>query len=319
VPEVLLHDGQVNLMKGATALAEHITTVSPTYAREIQTPEGGFGLDEHLRAHASKLVGIVNGIDTERFDPAKDMSLGFRFDAATAELGRPPCKRALIDELGLGSLGAQDGPLFATVSRLTSQKGIDLFLPLVDELVAEGARIVLVGLGEPELEADLLAAQARHPQAVAARVTFDAALSRRVYAGADFFVVPSRSEPCGLTQLYAMRYGALPIVTDVGGLRDTVTPIHPARPAPADAATEVGEVGEVGTGFVAERPETAALRDACLAALALYRDAGRMAQARARAMTKDVSWGAPAQAYRDVYRELVGPGSSHDFAMDPSD
>lgn len=300
-PEVLLHDGQVNLMKGATALAERITTVSPTYAEEIQTPEGGFGLDLHLRAHAGKLLGIVNGIDAERFDPARDPALPFRYDVQGAARGRAACKRALREELGLAA-PEEDRPLLATVSRLTWQKGIDLLLPLVPELVEKGAQLVLVGLGETWLEDQLLATQARFPGQVAARIAFDPDLSRRVYAGADFFLVPSRSEPCGLTQLYAMRYGALPIVSNVGGLHDTVTPV----------------AGEEGTGFVAARAETEALREACSAALALHADAPAAARARHRAMTKDVSWSAPARAYLDVYADLVGP-SSTPFAMDPGD
>ncbi len=295
-PEILLHEGRVNLMKGATALADRITTVSPTYAREILTPEGGFGLDGHLRAHAGKLVGIVNGIDADRFDPAKDGALACRYDATAAERGRPTCKRALLEELGLAKdVAGEDGPLFAAVSRLTWQKGIDLLLPLLDDLVARRAKVVLVGQGETWLEDQLLAAQARFPGDVAVRIAFDEPLSRRVYAAADFFLVPSRFEPCGLTQLYAMRYGALPVVTDLGGLHDTVAPATPS--------------GDHGTGFVAARAETPSLRAACVSALELYANRGAMARVRARAMATDVSWGKPARAYLDVYASLVDPSA----------
>ncbi len=286
-PSVLWHEGQVNLMKGATALADRVTTVSPTYAREILTPEGGFGLDEHLRAHSAKLVGIVNGIDTERFDPAKDGCLGFRFDAGTASHGRAACKKALRAELGLAD---GDGPLFATVSRLTWQKGIDLVLPLFADLVSRGAKVVVVGQGETWLEDQLVSAQARFPGDVAVRIAFDPALSRRVYAAADFFLVPSRFEPCGLTQLYAMRYGAIPIVTDVGGLHDTV------QPASAD--------GGAGTGFVAPRAEVGAMRAACVAACEVFGDREVMAKIRSRGMQADVSWNAPAREYRALYETL---------------
>ena len=300
-PEVLLHEGQVNLMKGATALAERITTVSPSYAKEIQTPEGGFGLHLHLRSHAHKLLGVVNGIDVDRFDPAKDAALAFRYDAEGAARGRPACKRALREELGLATSGPER-PLFGSVSRLTWQKGIDVLVPLVPELVEGGAQIAFVGLGETWLEDQLLALQAKFPGQVAVRIAFDPALSRRVYAGSDFFVVPSRSEPCGLTQLYAMRYGALPIVTDVGGLHDTVVPV----------------AGESGTGFVARSVDGEGLRVACAEALGLYRDPAAMGRAQRRAMERDVSWAVPARAYLDVYAQLVGPASTP-FAMDPSD
>lgn len=289
-PSVLRHEGQANLMKGATALADRITTVSPTYAREILTPEGGFGLDEHLRAHASKLVGIVNGIDTERFDPAKDGMLACRYDAGTASRGRAACKKALRAELGLAD---GDGPLFATVSRLTWQKGIDLVLPLFDDLVSRGAKVVVVGQGETWLEDQLVSAQARFPGDVAVRIAFDPGLSRRVYAAADFFLVPSRFEPCGLTQLYAMRYGAVPIVTDVGGLHDTVQPVS------AD--------GAAGTGFVAPRAEVGAMRAACVAACEVFGDAEATARIRARGMQTDVSWSSPARAYRVLYESVRAP------------
>jgi starch synthase len=288
-PEILWHEGQVNLMKGATALADRITTVSPTYAREILTPDGGFGLDGHLRAHAAKLVGIVNGIDTERFDPAKDPVLGFRFDAETAERGRAACKKALRAELGLVE---GDGPVFATVSRLTWQKGIDLVLPILEDLVSRGAQVVVVGQGETWLEDQLVSAQARFPGDVAVRIAFDPALSRRVYAAADFFLVPSRFEPCGLTQLYAMHYGAIPVVTDVGGLHDTVQPVS------AD--------GTAGTGFVAARPDVASMRAACVGACELFADREAKARIRTRGMGVDVSWGLPAREYRRMYESLRG-------------
>lgn len=281
-PEILWHDGKVNLMKGATALADKITTVSPTYAKEILTPEGGFGLDLHLRAHAHRLVGIVNGIDTDRFDPRTDNALAMRYDETTFDAGRAVCKAALVKEVGLD---AGDGPLFGLVSRLTWQKGIDLVLPLLDDLVELGARFVLVGQGEPHVEDQLLDAAERHPGKVAVRIAFDPPLSRRVYAGSDFFLVPSRFEPCGLTQMYAMRYGAIPIVTDVGGLHDTVTPV--------DAG---------GTGLVAKEPTAPAVKEACEAALALPADA-RSAAIR-RGMTKDFAWTGPAKAYEALYTSL---------------
>jgi starch synthase len=281
----LYHEGNVNLMKGAIMLADRITAVSPTYAREILTPAGGFGLDAALRSEAYKLLGIVNGIDTERFDPLTDTTIARRYGASTALAGRAECKDALCRECGLDG---GDGPIFATVSRLTHQKGIDLFLALVPALVTSGARVVLVGQGEDQLEYGLRAAAARFPGRVAARIAFDPKLARMAYAGADFFVVPSRFEPCGLTQMYAMRYGCIPVVTAVGGLRDTVAPVE--------------TVHEAGTGFVAASPTVHDLFIAFDEAMTAYRDPVAMAGAIRRAMTRDSSWISSARRYLDVYR-----------------
>lgn len=283
-PEVLWQDGHVNLMKGATALCERVTTVSPTYAREILTHEGGFNLDGHLRAHAAKVVGILNGIDSARFDPSTDAAILARYDTTTLESGRAACKAALANEVGLAP---GDGPIFGCVARLTWQKGIDLFLPIFKELVDRGARIVVVGQGERPLEDQLMWAAESFAGKVAVRIAFDPPLSRRVYAGADFFVVPSRFEPCGLTQMYAMRYGSLPIVSDVGGLHDTV------------------EGGPDGTGFVASRADVVPLRSACFEALELYADKARLAERIRRAMAKDFAWLGPAKQYRDLFRDLL--------------
>ena len=287
-PEILWHHGNVNLMKGATALADRITTVSPTYASEILAPELGFGLDEHLRAHAGKLVGILNGID-QRFDPRTDAALACRYDVQTAAEGRAGCKAALTSDVGLD---AGDGPLFGCVTRLTWQKGIDLLVPLLGEIVERGGRVLVVGQGDADLESSLHIAAERFQGRVVVRIAFDAPLSRRVYAGADFFFVPSRFEPCGLTQLYAMRYGAIPIVTDVGGLHDTVEAI--------DAANNRG------TGFVAAQADVASLRTATISAFDLWRDPGLVAEAAARGMTKDFSWSEPARQYARLYADVIG-------------
>ncbi|HEX4628235.1 MAG TPA: glycogen/starch synthase, partial [Gemmatimonadales bacterium] len=207
------HDGNVNLMKGAIELADRVTTVSKTYAREIQSWPHGFGLDAHLRWHARKVVGIVNGVDTESFDPKTDGAIARRYGAADAVQGKRECKTALCAELGLD----RDGPLFGVVSRLQDLKGIDLLLSILPALVERGARVAFVGTGELWLEGALREAAWRWPGRVATRIAFDPLLARRMFAGADFLVVPSRDEPCGLTQMYAMRYGAIPIVTPVGG------------------------------------------------------------------------------------------------------
>ena len=285
-PEILWHEGHVNMMKGATALADRITTVSPTYAKEILTPAFGFGLDGHLRAHAHRLVGIVNGIDAGRFDPSHDVALAERYDASSFEEGRAACKAALLREVGLHP---GTGPLFGLVSRLSWQKGIDLFLALVPEIVERGGRVLVVGQGEAPLEGQLLEIADRYAGEVAVRIVLDPPLSRRVYAGTDCFVVPSRFEPCGLTQMYAMRYGSIPIVTDVGGLHDTVTPVR----------------GDAGTGFVASSPDVGALRDAIDAAFDLWAEPSAFRAAAARGMRADFSWAVPASRYAALYDELV--------------
>jgi starch synthase len=286
-PEILWHQGNVNLMKGATALADVITTVSPTYAREILTPEYGFGLDEHLRAHRERLVGILNGIDA-RFDPRTDNALAVRYDAETAALGRAECKAALANEVGLD---AGPGPLFGCVTRLSWQKGIDLLLPLLIEIVDGGGRVLVVGQGDGDLEGSLRAAGERFRGRVVVRLAFDPPLSRRIYAGCDFLFVPSRFEPCGLTQMYGMRYGSVPIVTDVGGLHDTVEPLDVAS--------------DRGVGFVAPRADVGALRDATIAAIALYADGAALTRARARAMARDFSWDGPAREYEALYVQAM--------------
>jgi starch synthase len=285
----LQHEGNVNLVKGAITLANRVTTVSPTYAYEIQTREGGFGLDAHLRAHSYKVRGVVNGIDTTRFDPATDSHLALRYDMGTWETGKIACKRALQDELGL--MDDDRGPLMATISRLTWQKGTDLLLGVFPLLVEHGARIAVVGQGDTALETEVRAAAARFPGRVAARIAFDPPLARRVYAGADFFFVPSRYEPCGLTQMYAMRYGAVPIVTAVGGLKDTVEPARPAL--------------DQGTGIVAPFAGQLELALACDDAFGFFRDRASMKGIVRRGMARDSSWAPSARVYLDMYRDLV--------------
>jgi starch synthase len=278
----------VNLMKGAIELADRVTTVSETYAREIQHWPNGYGLDAHLRWHGRKLVGIVNGIDVDSFDPATDGAIPRRYSAPDASEGKRVCKASLCAELGLD--GDPKAPLFAVVSRLQHLKGIDLLLADLPALVDRGARVVFVGTGDRELEWALAGAARRWPGRVAARIAFDPGLARRVFAGADFLVVPSRDEPCGLTQMYAMRYGAIPIVTPVGGLRDTVEPVDVAH--------------GTGTGVVAGAADPASLLLAFEEALTLWRDDIGLASLVARAMARDSSWTKSARKYLDLYREL---------------
>jgi starch synthase len=280
------HDDRINLMKGGIELAHRVTTVSPSYAREIQQPAHGHGLDACVRRHADKLVGIVNGIDTDAFDPRTDGAIARRYGEGDAAAGKAACRRALCAELGLDDRPG-DGPLFASVSRLDWLKGIDLLLAVVPALVGRGARVALLGTGDVRLEDGLRAAAARWPRRVAARVAFDPLLARRVFAGADFLVVPSREEPCGLTQLYAMRYGAIPVVSPVGGLRDTVEPLDAAHGR--------------GTGLVSAEVDAPHLLIACEDAIGVWRDDVARPALVARAMARDSSWGVSARAYGRVY------------------
>lgn len=288
---VLEHGGALNLLKGAAVLADRVITVSRTYAREILTPEQGHGLDGIFRDRGPRFLGIENGIDVDAFDPARDGALTAPFDGASAPLQRGVNGDALRDELGL----ARDGSiLFGSVTRLSWQKGMDVLLDVVPPLVERGAQFVLVGTGESDLEARLRAIASRYPGRVAARVAFDARLARRVYGGADAFVVPSRYEPCGLTQLYAMRYGAIPVVTPVGGLKDTVTPLR------------AGSGPGAGTGFVASEVSADAVQRACVEALETHRNPAVWRGLVARAMARDSSWRRPAEEYLAHYEDLVG-------------
>jgi starch synthase len=252
--------------------------VSPTYAREIQRRGHGFYLEWFFRMNARKLVGIANGIDEERFDPRTEPRIAERYDEGNVWHGKWACKQALVNEM---DLGWPDAPLVACVSRLTEQKGIDLLAETLGALVDRGARVVLVGKGDPGLESVLHHASLHYQGHVAARIAF-------VYAGADFVVVPSRFEPCGLTQLYAMRFGAIPIVTDVGGLHDTVEPANLAR--------------NTGTGFVAATPTVVDLLVAFEDALSAFLARGAFNELRQRAMRRDSSWATSAKRYVDVYR-----------------
>jgi starch synthase len=290
IPRELFHDGclaqdgHVNLLKGAVALADVVTTVSPTYAREIQRHGHGFFLEWFFRMHSRKLVGIANGIDEERFNPRTEPGIAERYDDADVWRGKWACKQALVAEM---DLGWPDAPLFACVSRLTEQKGIDLLAASLGALVDRGARVVLVGTGDAALEETLHHASLRYPGIVAARIAFDPALATRIYAGADFVIVPSRFEPCGLTQLYAMRFGAIPIVTNVGGLHDTVEPANLATGS--------------GTGFVAASPSVVDLLVALEDALGAFLARGAFNELRRRAMQRDSSWQTSAKRYIEVY------------------
>ncbi|MBK9033304.1 MAG: glycogen synthase GlgA [Myxococcales bacterium] len=275
---------QLSLLKAGLAYADLITTVSPTYAREILTPERGEGLDGFLRTDVARIVGITNGIDTAAWDPRTDPALPARFTRAERR-GKVACRAALAAELGLAV--TDETPIVAAVARLTPQKGIDLLADVVPTAIAAGARVVVLGSGDRDLEDRLRGLAAAFPGALAVRLAFDPAIARRIYAGADLFAMPSRFEPCGLGQLYAMRYGTVPVVAAVGGLADTV--IDAAAPD--------------GTGFRFEVIDAPGLWWALARAITSFRDDRAEFDAIAgRAMARDVSWRTAARDYLGTFR-----------------
>ena len=283
--------GQLSFLKAALAYADRITTVSPTYAQEICTPEQGCGLDGLLQARSARLTGILNGVDTATWDPAADPSIARRYSAEALD-GKRACKQALQAELGLP---VADVPLFAIVSRLTHQKGIDLLLEALPELLRHDAQLAVLGSGDRPLELALARAAAEHPAGVAVRVGYDESLSHRMIAGGDVILVPSRFEPCGLTQLYGLRYGTLPLVRRCGGLADTVTD-----------ATDANRDADRATGFIFERALGVDLAAAIRRAAVLYRDVPAWQRLMRRAMAQDVSWKRAGAQYLVLYQELLG-------------
>jgi starch synthase len=283
--------GAIGYLKAGVQFADRVTTVSPTYAAEIRTPSGGMGMDGLLRARADVLSGILNGIDTEVWDPAHDSLLPATFDAdGLAE--RAANKQALQIMLGL-----QNDParlLFGVVSRLTTQKGIDLVLAALPALLESGAQLAFLGSGDALMEAGLRAAMASHSDSIGGRFGYDEGLAHLIQGGCDALLVPSRFEPCGLTQLCAMRYGALPVVAHVGGLCDTVID-----------ANEMAIAAGIGTGFHFSPVTAEMLAAVILRAVSVWRQPDLWRRLQRNAMQTDVSWHRPAGRYAALYRELV--------------
>jgi starch synthase len=285
--------GGVGYLKAALRLSDRITTVSPTYAREIMTPEFGMALDGLLRSRAAVVQGIVNGIDDMVWNPATDAALPQTYSALRIDM-RVRNKTALQTQMGLAP--SVDRPLFGVISRLSDQKGLDLLLQALPDLIAKGGQLALLGSGDPLLETGFSAAATARPDSVGCVLGYDEKLAHLIQAGADFIVVPSRFEPCGLTQLCALRYGAPPIVARVGGLADTVINAN-------EAATAAG----VATGVQFYPPSTEALTYALDRALEIGRDPAVMRRLRLNGMRSDVSWRGPAKRYAALYRDLAGP------------
>ncbi len=279
--------GQISYMKAGLFYADKITTVSPTYAREIQKPEQGFGLDGLLRTRRNDLSGILNAVDSAVWNPATDAHIP-RHYAVGHLAGKARCKAALQEEAGL--VVRKDAPLFTVVSRLTEQKGLNLVLAGIDTIVQGGGQLLVLGSGDPELENAFRHAAQLHKGHVALRVGYDEPFAHRIFAGSDVTLVPSRFEPCGLTQMYGQLYGSLPLVRAVGGLADTVVD--------ADLATlDDG----TATGIVFASFSEADYRHAVRRALALYRQPRAWARVRQTGMQQNFSWTQAAQHYRAVY------------------
>jgi starch synthase len=286
-PGPLEFHGRLNLLKAGILESDLVNTVSPTYAREVVTDaELGSGLDGVLRGRGADFSGILNGVDLAVWNPARDPLLAARYDAAEPR-GKLACRAALRAQLGLA---AGEAPLAGFVGRLVEQKGPAILLPLLDGMIADGFQFVFLAAGEARWRAPLVAAAARHPGRLAFVDRFDEALAHRVFAGCDLFLMPSRFEPCGLAQMYALRYGAVPVVRATGGLADTVR----------DAARAAG------TGFDFREFTPAALRAALGRALALWREPAAWAALRERGMREVFSWDASAAAYEGLYARLAG-------------
>ncbi len=295
----------INYMLGALRYADAITTVSPTYANEIQTPEFGEGLDGVLRERSYALQGILNGIDVAGFDPATDKRIAANYTVEDRS-GKAVCKAKLQEELGLEV--RDDRPLMVMVTRLTRQKGMDLVMYALDRILAGGVQVAVLGTGDRDYEDGLRYFQDKYPGTMAARIEFDPALSQRMYAAADMFLMPSKFEPCGLSQIIAMRYGTLPIVRETGGLKDTVQPYN--------------EFTGEGTGFSFSNFNGDEMGDAVFRAARLFwdnRDAWN--QLVTQAMSQDFSWTRSADKYLDLYffmhPEIERPTAVVEAAAEP--
>jgi starch synthase len=283
--------GGLSFLKAGLFYADRLTTVSPTYAEEIQTPDFGMNIDGLLRTRAAALSGILNGVDPRIWSPENDAVLPRRYGAASAIRGKAAAKAALLRRFGLEA----EGPLFGAVTRLTWQKGFDLVLAALPRLVALGGCLIVLGSGDAALEAGFAAAAQTYRGHVGIEIGYDEALSHLIVAGSDAVLMPSRFEPCGLTQLYALRYGTLPVVRRTGGLADTVVDAYAVTLADGEA-----------TGFVFDDGTPEGLLSAVERAVELYADRAAWRRVMRRAMSRDFSWAAAARAYLALYREMIG-------------
>jgi len=290
-PATLEFFTSLNLLKGGLVFADFLTTVSPTYSREIQTAEFGFGLEGVIKERRDRLVGIANGIDVEMWNPDTDPVLPSRYSVSDLS-GKRVCKTGLQREM---KLPVRDVPLLAIVSRLTAQKGLDLVADILPELMELDLQVAILGTGDPSDEARFRSLQARYPEKIGLRIGFDEGLAHRIEAGADMFLMPSRYEPCGLSQLYSLRYGTVPIVRRTGGLADTVVAYSPS-------AVREGRA----TGFIFGEATPEALLTEVLLACHVYENRSEWRSLIEAGMRTDVSWARSAQSYADLYQRIIG-------------
>lgn len=288
---MLAYFSDVNLMKGAIMASNFVTTVSPTYAQELRTPFYAHGLDGVINMQSGKLEGIINGIDTELYDPAKNPGLAENFTAKKPAKGKAACKLALQQAVGLQE--NPDVPIIACVSRLVGHKGFSLVADALHEIMGQDVQMVVLGTGDWQYEETFRHAQSQYPGRFAAQLTYSAPLSTMIYAGADMFLMPSISEPCGLSQIIAMRFGTVPIVRETGGLKDTVTPYN--------------KFEGTGRGFTFQNINAGDMVWVIREAVDLYHNnkeawAGLMKEG----MTADFSWSSSAKKYLDIYQRIQG-------------
>ena len=289
-PDMLEFYGKVNLLKAGLVLGGVLNTVSPTYSREIQSPEFGYGIEGILQTRRRDLFGIINGVDYQQWDPAHDPYLPQSYDHDHLE-GKRVCKLALQKEC---KLPVTEAPVIGMISRLTTQKGVDLILEMLDELMQLDVQFVILGTGDPVIQRDLQEAMQRYPDKLSVHLTFDEALAHRIEAGADLFLMPSRYEPCGLNQLYSLRYGTIPVVRKTGGLADTVVDAIPSNIASGKA-----------TGFMFEAASSHALLTTLRLAFQFYNDRSLWKRMMRTAMKADFSWDQSAREYVELYEQAL--------------
>ncbi|MDD2714314.1 MAG: glycogen synthase GlgA [Candidatus Wallbacteria bacterium] len=286
-PEKIEFYGKINLLKAGIVFADQITTVSPTYAREIQTQEMGCGLEGLLAERSNDLVGIVNGIDYETWNPENDKLIQKTYNSGKSAAGKAKNKLSLLEMFGLP---IDDRPLIGIVSRLDEQKGIDLLHNALSEIMGQQVKLVILGKGKPEYEEFLAAAAAKHPDKLGVRIEFNEKIAHQIQAGADIFLMPSKVEPCGLNQLYALRYGTIPVVRKTGGLSDTIIDFDPADGS--------------GNGFVFEEYNPLSMIRAIKRVCETYRAPKLWKKLVNNAMEADFSWNSSAQKYKELFEKV---------------
>ncbi|MBW1784022.1 MAG: glycogen synthase GlgA [Deltaproteobacteria bacterium] len=281
--------GNISLLKAGIVYADAVTTVSKQYAREIQTPEFGMGMEGILSKRRMSLFGILNGIDYRLWDPAEDPHIHMNYNSQNME-GKQRCKEGLIREMGMDT-GLMNKPLLAMVSRLDAQKGLDLLMDILDEILALDVGLIVLGSGDERIQQAIEEVKKQAPGCVGLFIGFNEPLAHRIMGGADIFLIPSRYEPCGLTQMYALKYGAVPVVRATGGLEDTIVAFSP-------------EKGE-GNGFKFGPYESGAFLGAVRQAVEIFQDAALWTRVMANGMKADFSWGRSAGKYMELYRSLM--------------